>query len=257
MGVLRFGLVGQVFSNDDFPVKLANDTREVGTLTLGFTPMRLLDIYLGTHISANDSTGPHGTDPSFVSELGDFWGGVKFGGRVAQGLGLALDLRGQAYAGVGSTSIGAGAFLPNGILTVDLDELARWPLRIHVNFGGRYGDIRDLNPTDATGAPILLRAPEQFALGASAFNPELRAAVAAEFPLPHLTPFVEYNLILPVGSGTGSLIGPDLQPVSYGNALPNDHDFGVRVTAVRDVSLLAGVDLAFQQNVALGMPILF
>ena len=260
-GVLRFGLTGQVFTYNNFPVVGANDTREVGTLTLAFTPLKFLDVYVGTEVQSNDSTPStaadtvHATNPNFISELGDFWGGVKVGGFITTGIGLALDVRGEAYSGIGTNSLAAGAFIPTAIFTADLAQIARVPVRLHLNVGGRFGDITDLSVPNGNGSTISLRAPEQFALGASAYNAQINAAVGVEVPLPYVTPFVEYNVNAPVGGNT-NLLGPDQLPVSYGNALPNDLDVGLRVTAIRDVSLLVGADFSFQQNVALGVPIL-
>jgi len=250
-GVLRIGLTGQFFTANDFPVQGTNDARELGTLTLGFTPWKFLDFYVGTQVGANDSAGTEASDPPFISELGDYWVGVKVGGFVTKGLGFAIDLRGEEYAGVGSLTVGAGAFLPTGIMTVDVMELAQFPLRFHLNFGGRFGDLTDLNQTNITGAESGLDATERFAWGATDFDSELRLGLGVEIPLPFVTPFVEYNAVFPVVNRI--LDNPQNTPVGYSAAFPEDLDFGVRVTAVRDVSLLAAIDFTLQQQVAIGI----
>ena len=251
--VLRLALYGQYFRETDFPVLQANDERSVGILSLGFAPLKYLDIYGGTQVSSNVSSGPHGTSPAFVGELGDFWLGVKASARVIRGLTLGGDLRGLGFSGVGTSAVGAAAFLPQLLATFDALEISRIPLRAHLNLGGFFGNLGNLTSTNGAGQPVALRAPEQFALDYTPYN-EFRLGVGLEAPLPYATLFAEYNLAAPLG--TGNLLGPDGAAVSYGQSLPSDADFGVRVTAIRDVSFLAAIDVAFQQRVALGIPIL-
>ena len=259
--VLRLGLYGQYFRNNNFPVLQANDERSVGILNLGYAPLKFLDIYGGTQISSNVSSGSHGTSPNFVGELGDFWIGVKAGGYVIGGLALGGDLRAYGYSGVGTSGVGAGAFEPSFLLTYDTLQVSHFPLRFHLNVSGFFGNLNNLTTTNAEGAAVTLRAPEQFALGFTPFN-QIRTKIGFEVPLPDVTPFIEYEILAPIITATtlqnpdGALAGPDGADVSYGQALPNDLDFGLRVTAVRDVSFLAAVDFAFQQRVALGVPIL-
>jgi outer membrane protein OmpA-like peptidoglycan-associated protein len=170
-------------------------------------------------------------------------------------------LRGYGYSGVGTSGVGAGAFEPTFLLTYDTLKVSSFPLRVHLNVGGFFGNLNNLTTTNDQGQPVTLRAPEQFALGFTPYN-QFRAKVGVEIPLPDVTPFVEYEVIAPIITSAGqftadgALEGPDGSDVGYGQALPNDLDFGLRVTAVRDVSFLAAVDVAFQQRVALGVPIL-
>ncbi len=259
--ILRLGLFGQYFRNNNFPVLEANDERSVGILNLGYAPLKFLDIYGGTQISSNVSSGTHGTSPNFVGELGDFWVGVKAGGYVIGGLALGGDLRGYGYSGVGTSGVGAGAFEPTFMLTYDTLQVSHFPLRVHLNVSGFFGNLNNLTTTNDQGQPVTLRAPEQFALGFTPYN-QIRTKLGIEIPLPDVTPFVEYEILAPIitagGQQTadGSLEGPDGSDVSYTQALPNDLDFGLRVTAIRDVTFLAAVDVAFQERVALGVPIL-
>ncbi|HUB09242.1 MAG TPA: OmpA family protein [Myxococcales bacterium] len=253
VGIVRLGLAGQYFRDNDFPVIGADDERSVGILTLGWTPLKFLDVYGGTQVSSNVSSGAHGTSPAFVGELGDFWLGVKAGGFVAGGLAIGGDLRAYGYSAVGSSSPGAGAFEPTLLVTYDFLQNSRFPLRLHLNFGGFIGSLGNLTTTNTEGEAVSLRAPEQFALGYTPYD-QLRTRFGIEVPFPDITGFVEYELLTPLG--TGNLVGPDQNPVSYGQALPNDLDFGVRVSALQDVSFLAAVDVAFQERVALGVPIL-
>jgi outer membrane protein OmpA-like peptidoglycan-associated protein len=250
--VLRFGLYGSYSNKSDFPVVDANTEQEIGVLTLGFSPLRFLDIYAGTRVSATNSTGTAGTNPSFISELGDFWGGVKFGGYVAKVLALGIDLRGEGYSGVGTTGLGAGAFVPTGIVTFDFLKSSKVPLRLHLNFGGQFGNLNALAPTNAAGTTIPLRAPEQFALGWTNYN-QLRGGAAIELPFPYVTPFGEYTIIYPINAQ--NLYDPAGNPVSVGSTLPQQLDFGLRVTALRDVSFLGGGSFTMQQNVSVGVPI--
>jgi OOP family OmpA-OmpF porin len=251
--VLRFALYGAYFNKSDFPVLRANTEYEIGTLTLGFSPLRWLDLYVGTEASAVNSTGTSGTNPSFISELGDFWGGVKIGGYVAKPLALAIDLRGEAYSGVGTTGIGAAAFMPTGVFTLDFLKVSKAPIRFHLNIGGQFGNLNALAPKNAAGQTLALTAPEQFALGWTKYN-QLRGGAALELPFPVITPFVEYTIVYPISAQ--NLLGPDQVPVSVASSLPQQIDFGFRVTALRDLSFLVGGSATMQQSVAIGVPIL-
>jgi len=250
--VLRFALFGMYMSQNNFPVTNANTQQEMGTATIGLSPLRFLDLYVGTEVAAFNSTGTSGTNPSFISALGDFWGGVKLGGYVAKPLALAIDLRGEGYSGVGTTGIGAAAFIPTGVITLDFLKVSKVPIRFHLNVGGQFGNLNELAPKKADGTTIALTAPEQYALGWTKYQ-QLRGGAALELPFPIVTPFVEYTIIYPINAQ--NLIGPDLAPVSVGAALPQQLDFGFRVTALRDLSFLVGGSATLQQRVATGVPI--
>jgi outer membrane protein OmpA-like peptidoglycan-associated protein len=250
--VLRFGVYGSYTNKSDFSVVNANTEQEIGQLTLGFTPLRWLDLYVGTRVAATNTTGTAGTNPSFISEVGDFWGGVKIGGFVAKVLALGIDLRGEGYSGVGTTGLGAGAFVPTGIITFDFLKVSKVPLRLHLNVGGQFGNLSALAPTNAAGTTIPLTAPEQFALGWTNYQ-QLRGAAAVEFPFPVVVPFVEYTLTYPINAQ--NLYDPAGNPVSVASTLPQQLDFGFRVTALRDLSFLAGGSFTLQQNVSVGVPI--
>ncbi|MHB8418877.1 MAG: OmpA family protein [Myxococcales bacterium] len=255
-GLLRLGLDGQYFRYNQFPVTQANTERSVGVLTLGYAPLKFLDIYGGTQISSSVSND---TSPNFVGELGDFWLGVKAGGFVAGGLAIGGDLRAYGYSGVGTSNVGAGAFEPTLLVTYDTLQFSRFPLRLHLNVGGFFGNLGNLTTTNQQGQPVNLRASEQFALGYTPYD-QFRARLGVEVPFPWVTAFVEYETLIPVG--VSSYDAPCGAPsstcptVTLGNSLPNDLDFGVRVSALRDVSFLLAGDVAFQQEVALGVPIL-
>ncbi len=251
--VLRFGVYGAYFNKSDFPVLNANTELEEATLTMGFSPLKWLDLYAGTEVSAVNSTGTSGTNPSFISELGDFWGGIKIGGYVAKPLALGIDLRGAGYSGVGTTGIGAGAFMPTGIITLDFLKVSKAPIRFHLNIGGQFGNLNELAPKNALGQTIALTAPEQFALGWTAYN-QVRGGAGLELPFPYVTPFVEYTITYCINAQ--NLEGPDQIPVSVASSLPQQIDFGFRITAFKDLSLLVGGSATLQQSVAIGVPIL-
>src|SRR5262249_23927274 len=73
-----------------------------------------------------------------------------------------------------------------------------------------------------------------------------------EFPLPVVTPFLEYVAEVPLGA-PATLSQPDGTVVSTTSASPMRATLGARVTAVDDVSFLVAGDLGLQQHVVPGV----
>ncbi|MHB1843995.1 MAG: OmpA family protein [Deltaproteobacteria bacterium] len=256
--LLRLGLYGQYFTQGNFPVLQSNEERAIGLLTLAYAPLKFLEVYGGTQEASNNATGPAGTSPSYLGEEGDFWVGAKVGFLVTGGLSLGGDLRIDGYSSVGASGLGAGTVQPTLLATYDALRVSRVPLRLHLNAGGLFGNLGNLTATNAQGQPVSLRAAEQFALGYTPYN-QVHLGLGIEAPLPFVTPFLEYETFLPLGeSGLTAPCGApstNCPTLSYLSTMPNDLDFGARVTALRDVSFLAAVDVGLQRYVALGVPI--
>jgi outer membrane protein OmpA-like peptidoglycan-associated protein len=92
---------------------------------------------------------------------------------------------------------------------------------------------------------------EEFALGLQAYN-RLSLSFGLEVPVPFVTPFIEYGFAYPLG--TPQLIGPDLANVSVTDSMPQDLTIGLKVTALKDVSIVLACDIGLTRYVALGVP---
>jgi outer membrane protein OmpA-like peptidoglycan-associated protein len=246
-GVLRFSAIGEYSNQRDFPVVGATNSRSAGTFGLSYVLVDWLELYASYSASANTNST---STPHLISSLGDFGGGAKFATRLAGALYAGVDLRVMSYASVGSQNLRGSAvgFAPQLITTYDLRQaLPGLPVRLHGNFGAL------LDNTKTAVANAALNASEQYALSINAYQ-RLTLGVAAEAPLPWVTPFVEYNVRYPLRVPGGNLVGPDGVLVRVGRVMPQVISLGAKFTAIRDLTLIAAVDLGLSRLVGLGIP---
>jgi OmpA-OmpF porin, OOP family len=97
----------------------------------------------------------------------------------------------------------------------------------------------------------LLNASEEFALDVNRY-PRFDFGAAVEVPLPIVSPFVEYGFALPLG--VSALSGPDGSTVTPTAAMHQALGVGLKVTAVKDLTLLAAVNIGLARLVGLGVP---
>ncbi|MGI5864905.1 MAG: OmpA family protein [Myxococcales bacterium] len=244
-GVVRLSLVGEYYSSEDFPVLGARNTRTAGTLAVDYAFLDFLEAFLSYSVSANTNNK---ASPPLMQSQGDMVVGLKGGYEVVRGLSLGGDLRLGLFPGVGAQDLRGYAFgfSPRLLASYDVRSVApSVPLLAHLNLGVAL---------DTTGELVTAHEPspaEELALGLHRHD-RLLFALGLEAPLPYATPFVEWGFGYPLGAK--DLIGPDLQPVSAGSAMPHQLTVGAKVTALRDVALLAAVDIGLARRVAKGIP---
>ncbi len=245
-GLLRLSGLGEYFNRGDFPVIGASDTRSAGTFALSLVALDWLELYASYSAIANSNSS---SSPNLIASLGDVGVGAKLAGRFGRAFYGGLDLHGNSYASPGNQNLrgSAAAVSSQLIATFDLREAAGWPLRLHGNFGATFDNTRNVLTGNA------LNAAEQYALSINRYH-RLMLGVAAEVPLPFLSPFVEYGVRLPLGVTRGLLVGPDGVLVPLRRVLPQVVSAGVKVTAIRDVTLIGGVDFGLTRLVGLGVP---
>ena len=245
-GLLRLSGLGEYFNRGDFPVIGANDTRSAGTFALSYVALDWLELYASYSAVANSNST---SSPNLIASLGDVGVGAKLAGKFGGAFYGGLDLQGNSYASPGNQNLrGSAAGLSSQLIaTFDLREAAGWPLRLHGNFGAAFDNTRNVLTFDA------LNAAEQYALNINQYH-RLTFGVAAEVPLPFLSPFAEYGLRLPLGVPRGLLVGPDGVLVPLRSVLPQVVSAGLKITAIRDVTLIGGVDFGLRRPVGLGVP---
>jgi OOP family OmpA-OmpF porin len=246
-GVLRFSALGEYFHANDFPVMTASNTRSAGTFALSYVTLDFLELYANYSASANTNST---SSPNLISSLGDFGAGAKVATRLAQAFYAGIDMRVISYASVGSPNLRGSAtgFAPELVATYDLHQaIPGLPLRLHGNFGAL------LDNTRTAAASQTLNAAEQYALSVNRYQ-RLILGIAAEAPLPAVTPFVEYNLRFPLGVPHGVLVGPDGVLVPVGRVLPQAISAGAKITAISNLTLIAAVDFGLSRLVGLGLP---
>lgn len=246
-GLLRVSVAGEYLNLTDFPTLTVSDTRTAATFSLSFSPVRLLELYVSYGAASNTNSS---SSPRLLQTLGDVGFGGKVGGRLARGFWAGIDLRLQAFAGVGNQDLSKVAMgvTPKVVTTVDIrDFAARVPLLFHANVGASFDGTGNL-----VGSRILTSA-EEFALALNRYN-RFTFGLGVEAPLPVVTPFLEYGLAYPLGVPNGMLMGPDGQDVAVAQALPMVLSPGLKVTAIRDLTIFLAADVGLTRQVAQGIP---
>ena len=244
-GLLRLTATGEYFGSSNFPVRAASDTRSSGTFAVSYVLFDDLELYLSYTASANDNSI---SSPRLISSLGDVSLGGKFARKWTRGLYWGAEARITSFSSVGTQDVRSYAFgfAPKGILTYDVRERnPAIPLRAHANLGALLDSTRNLSQVRS------LNAAEQYALSINRFQ-RIAFALAGEVPLPAVTPFLEYSISFPIGAG--GVRGPDGAVRSVSSVLPQVVSLGAKVTAIKDLTFTAALDLGILRAVALGIP---
>ncbi|MBK7858375.1 MAG: OmpA family protein [Archangiaceae bacterium] len=252
-GVLRFSLLGEYNNLNDFPVRTAQNIRSSGTFAVSWVPVSFLEAYLGYSATANTNSR---TSPNLIQALGDLTLGVKGAIQLSKnadsalrGFYLGLDLRLLTFSAVGNQSIDrfAVGFKPSLIATYDFRALTyKFPVVFSLNLGATIDSTSGL-VTNQT-----LNASEEFALAINRYN-RIDFGFGVEVPFPVVTPFIEYTLAGPLGVPGNQFTGPDGVRVDVTSAMPQKLGLGLKVTAVKDLTLALGFDLGLARSVGLGM----
>lgn len=244
-GVLRLGVKGEYFRSSSFPVLGAANTRTAGTLSLGYTFTDWLQAYGSYSVLANTNSR---SSPRLIQTQGDLRVGLTGSYEVTNGLSLGIDARLLVLPSIGNQDVTRGqlGFAPTAVVTWDARSAnPSVPLRLHLNAGGIFDKAKSL------GAGQALTAAEEFALDAQRFN-RVALGVGVEVPLPIVTAYVEYGNEIPVGAGT--LTAPDNSTVTLGRAMAQQLGLGLRLTAIRDLTVDVGADFGLARTVAYGIP---
>jgi outer membrane protein OmpA-like peptidoglycan-associated protein len=222
---LRMGLSGRFFSKDSFLIENDKDLRLQGALSIGFTPVRFLELFASVSGSANRNrrvcqdvaatpAGPGGVPPAMPartvcnSEAGrndpeviKSYGDLTFGGKFAYPLSGGISAGGELGLRLLS-SVSGLSFNPDAT-SVWLSGLTSWdmrqmgvPLRTHLNLGLYFDNSDAVQAYKGVSRPS--KAVSQFAYGIA--KDRVRGALAAEFAIPNLgptvglSPFLEYHL---------------------------------------------------------------
>jgi len=245
-GLVRVGFLGEYLNQVDFPVRNAQNIRSGITFAASFQPFSFGEVYVGYSAAANTNNR---TSPNLIQALGDLTLGIKASNEWARGLHAGIDLRLLTFSGVGNQGIDrfAVGFKPTALVTYDVRTLSpKVPLIATAAFGFTLDSTANL-------VTQRLNASEEFALGINRFN-RFNFGASLEVPLPIVTPFLEYTLAAPLGVPSGLLTGPDGSTVPVAAAMPQALGLGLKVTAVKDLTLLTGVNLGLTRNVGLGVP---
>lgn len=246
-GLVRVSVLGEYLNQSNFPMLNAQNIRSGVTFAASFQPFEWGEVFVSYGASANTNNR---TSPNLIQALGDLSLGLKASRQWVKGLHAGLDARLLTFSGVGNQSIDrfAVGFRPTLLGTYDFRSLSpAVPILLTLGFGFTIDSTANL-VTNQT-----LNAAEQFALGTYSYH-RFNFGLALEVPLPVVTPFVEYALAAPLGVPSVGLFGPDGVAVPVGQAMPQTLGLGFKVTAIKDLTLLSGVNIGLSRLVGLGIP---
>lgn len=246
-GLVRFSVLGEYAGLNHFPVKGAANVRSASTFAASFVFHDWAEAYLSYAAMANSNTR---SSPRLILAMGDITWGVRASRKWSRGLYAGVDARLLTFSGVGNQGLDRWAvgFSPRLLASYDLREpLPKVPLRAHANLGLAF---------DSTGGWVRshqLTVTEEFALSVNRYN-RLAVGMALEAPLPVVSPFLEYRFAAPLGVPNGKLVGPDQVQVPVAQAMAQSLGLGLKLTAIKDLTLMAAMDFGLSRYVGLGVP---
>ncbi len=246
-GIVRVSILGEYLNQLDFPVLNSQDIRSGVTFAASFQPFEWGEVFVAYGATANTNNR---TSPNLIQALGDLTLGIKASHEWVNGLHAGVDLRLLTFSGVGNQSIDrfAVGFKPTLLGTYDFRALSpKVPALFTMLVGFTIDSTANLVVNQR------LNASEQFALGTYGYH-RFNFGMSLEVPLPIVTPFIEYSLAAPLGVPAAGLFGPDGVAVPVANAMPQVLGLGIKLTVIKDLTLMTGVNLGLSRLVGLGIP---
>ncbi len=242
-GVLRFAALGEYYSNTGWPRPSDVATRTAGHFAVDFVPLGWLELYASYSASSTSNTG---SDPHFISAVGDVTVGAKASWRLSRFFALAVDVRATRLPGVGSQDIGQAGY------TLAPYLLFAWTPPIPLRLGFQLGAQFQWNNA-------LLAQPgaveDEIALGVTTYK-QVLGGISLEFPIPIVTPFVEYTTGIPLAVRNETLLGAAGNALPIHAALPHQLNVGLKFSLVENLTFLFAGQFSLQSNVAQGLPAL-
>lgn len=244
-GLMRLSLAGLFASQDDFPTRGTDTTHAGARLAMDLVFLKYFEGYLSYGIASNFAD--EGESSRLLQTLGDFQFGLKGSSQVFKGfyLGGALNFGLAPGFGADWNSGMSFNFAPRLIASWDVRSLnADVPLLLHLNLGAIFtnqdGVYDDYSPD----------AFDEFAFSLNRYN-RLSIALGFEIPLPWVTPFLEWNMALPITSS--DLYSHGGKSVSVASVMEHRMSLGLKVTALPDVTFTLALDVGLSSEVARGI----
>ena len=169
-----------------------------------------------------------------------------FAGDVTIDVPTGFGSAGPDFSGTGVT--------PRVLGTLDIDPLipkADVPVTAHLNVGYELDNTPNLVPSGLEPTRV-----ERFAYNLSAYD-YVKTGIGVEYAAPFVTPFVAWNLSVPVAGPEGLCSNQSLPCVSEAgfNAFPNTLSFGLKAEPLEGFGLHGGVDISLTSQDAAGIPV--
>lgn len=244
-GLTRISLAGLFVAQDNFPVHGTQTTHAGARLAVDLVFLKYFEGFLSYGIASDYAD--EGESTRLIQTLGDFQFGVKGSSQIFDGFHLGGALHFGLAPGFGAdwTSGVSFDFAPRLIASWDVRALNDdIPLLLHLNLGAIFTNqdrvYDDYSPS----------AFDEFAFDLNRYN-RLSAGLGVEIPLPWVTPFLEWNMALPITSS--DLYTPTGKPVDAASAMEHRMTLGLKVTALPDLTFLIALDFGLNGEVARGI----
>lgn len=251
-GTYRIALLSQFFTGSD--TIRYNDTNDyfAGNLLFEASPIRYFSASL--RLKAQSNVNSFGRPEAMLTQ-GDAALGLKGYYDVSPGFYLGLDSTFFVPTGFGSTGLdfaGLG-WRPRLLASLDVAEMSQSEtyLSAHFNLGYNLNRTENMVPDQVTPTRV-----ERFAYGISAYD-ALEIGLGVDYRFPYVTPFLAWNLAMPVNGADGICDQPNLPCVSdVGFAsYPNTLSIGVKSEPVKNLGLHLGMDVGLTSDDAAGLPV--
>ena len=244
-GITRLSLTGDFAGQSNFPTRGTDLSHAGARLGVSLVFLDYFEGFLAYRISSDFAET--GDDSTLRQTLGDFTFGVKGSTQVFRGFYLGGSLKFDLAPGFGADWDGGVSLnvAPTILASWDARTLSQdVPIVLHLNLGAVFTNqdklYDDYAPTSF----------DEYALHINRYN-RLSIAFGLELPLPWVTPFLEWNMALPLN--TGDLHSPEGKPVEASSAMEHHLAFGAKVTALPDVTFLAAFEFGLSGETALGI----
>lgn len=231
-----------------------NDTNTLfaGNLLLqaNFTKWFSANLRIGTRNNVN-SFG----QPQAMLSQGDALLGLKAAWELSQGFHLGGDLTVGVPTDFGTAGLGFNGMSvrPRLLASLDFADLTAsdFQLHGHFNIGYKIDNSENLIPENYRVSRI-----ERFAYNLSAYD-AVEINLGIVYDLPYISPFLAWNLAIPVGGGDDICNDPALPCVSDVGfaAAPSILSLGAKAQVWERLGIHAGVDIGLTSDDAAGLPV--
>jgi outer membrane protein OmpA-like peptidoglycan-associated protein len=233
----------------------AGDTNSfvAGRLAIHAQPIKYFSANLS--LGARNNVNAFGRPEAMLSQ-GDLSLGLRghhspleffhFAGDVTIDVPTGFGSAGPDFAGTSVT--------PRILGTFDVDPLiedADVPVTAHLNVGYELDNTPNLVPDGLEPTRV-----ERYAYNLSAYD-YIKTGIGVEYAAPFVTPFVAWNLSVPVAGPEGLCTNQSLPCVSEAGfgAFPNTLSFGLKAEPLEGFGLHGGVDVSLTTKDAAGIPV--
>lgn len=223
-----------------------------GDLVFEATPIEYFSANVRLRTTNNVNT--FGRPEAMLSQ-GDLLLGLKGNYPVSPGIWIGGDLTTYFPADFGSSGIGFSgtSVRPRLLFSTRMSEFTDDQVMLggHVNIGYRVDNSSGLVPDGITPTRI-----ERFAYNLSEYD-YLEFGLGFDYELPYVTPFLAWNLAIPVAGNDGICSDATLPCASDAGfgSFPNLLSVGVKSEPIDHLGLHAGVDIGLTTDDAAGVPV--